>query len=82
MFNVYVLYSGKYDRIYIGYTSDLEKRLESHNVRATKGYTIRYRPWKLVYTEEFLTKPEAIKRERELKSSRGRSWIRNEILKA
>jgi putative endonuclease len=46
-FSVYVLYSPLYDKIYIGHTSDLESRLLSHNFLATKGYTLRYRPWTL-----------------------------------
>ncbi|WP_225871370.1 GIY-YIG nuclease family protein [Pedobacter cryotolerans] len=41
IFTVYVLYSIKFDKIYVGYTSDLEQRLLSHNVFATKGYTIK-----------------------------------------
>ena len=80
MFTVYVLYSEKYDKIYIGYTSNLEQRLLSHNKLSQKGYTVKYRPWKIVYTEKFITKKEALQREKELKSSRGRNFIRKEIL--
>ncbi|MFO7825668.1 MAG: GIY-YIG nuclease family protein [Cyclobacterium sp.] len=49
MFTVYALYSEKFDKIYIGFTSDLQKRLISHNELGTKGWTIKFRPWKLVY---------------------------------
>ncbi|MCD6556244.1 MAG: GIY-YIG nuclease family protein, partial [Bacteroidales bacterium] len=49
MFTVYVLYSEKYDKIYIGYTSNIEQRLLSHNKLSQKGYTVKYRPWKIVY---------------------------------
>ena len=66
MYFVYVLYSVDHDKIYIGFTTDVEARFRSHNELATKGWTIRYRPWKLIYTEEFKTKPEALKREKEL----------------
>lgn len=62
---VYTLYSPKYDKIYIGRTSDLDSRMISHNEKATKGWTIRYRPWKLVFTEEFETKQEDIKLEKQ-----------------
>jgi putative endonuclease len=72
MFTVYVLYSPAYNKIYIGYTSDIQNRLLSHNVLSTKGYTVKYRPWELFYFEEFQTKPSAIKREKELKSAKGR----------
>jgi putative endonuclease len=77
---VYVLFSIKYDKIYIGYTSNLEQRLLSHNELSTKGWTVRFRPWKLIYTEIFKDKVSAMKREKELKSFRGREWIRSQFL--
>ncbi len=76
MFHVYVLYSDSHDILYIGYTSDVANRLLSHNQLATKGFTVRYRPWRLVHTEMFGTKAQAMKREKELKSGKGREWIR------
>ncbi|HEY9048798.1 MAG TPA: GIY-YIG nuclease family protein [Ohtaekwangia sp.] len=79
-FCVYVLHAVEHDKIYIGFTSDLDARLLSHNVLSKKGWTIKFRPWMLVYTESFSTKVEAIKREKELKSYRGRLFIRKEIL--
>ena len=81
MYQVYVLYSKKFDKIYIGYTSNLESRLLSHNHLAKKGYTVKYRPWEVVYTEKFKTKKEAMKREKELKSSRGRNFIWEKIIR-
>ncbi|WP_325635244.1 GIY-YIG nuclease family protein, partial [Parapedobacter sp.] len=45
MFTVYVLHSGKHDKIYIGFTSNLEQRLKSHNELGKKGWTIKFRPW-------------------------------------
>ncbi len=80
-FTVYILFSKPYDKIYIGYTSNIEQRLLSHNVLAKKGWTIKFRPWQLVYTEEFQSKSEALKWEKELKSFQGREFIRNTILK-
>ena len=75
MFTVYVLYSREFEKIYIGFTSDIELRFKSHNELATKGWTIRYRPWIILYTEEFITKAEAMKREKQLKSGSGREFI-------
>ena len=72
---VYVLYSIKFDKIYIGYTSNLEQRLISHNILATKGYTIKFRPWTILFTEEFNNISDALKREKELKSGVGRKYI-------
>ncbi len=37
MFTTYVMHSEKHDKIYIGFTSDLEQSLLSHNQLATKG---------------------------------------------
>jgi len=79
MYTVYVLHSKKFDKIYIGFTSDLKKRLLSHNELANKGWTISFRPWKLVYQEEFAEKKHAMKREKELKSHEGRNFIRKLI---
>jgi hypothetical protein len=45
MYYVYVLYSKRFNKIYIGCTSDLDARFLSHNKFANKGYTVRYRPW-------------------------------------
>ena len=76
MFTLYVLYNEKHGKIYVGYTSNLEQRLLSHNELAAKGWTIRYRPWRLIYTEEFKDKSSAMRREKELKSHKGRDFIR------
>ena len=80
MFTVYVLYSIKYDKIYIGYSSDVDTRFKYHNELAWKGWTVRFRPWIIIHKENFKTKPEAMKREKQLKSSAGRRYIWKEII--
>ena len=80
MFTVYVLYSEKYNKIYIGYTSNIENRMLSHNELSNKGYTKKFRPWILAYSEEFESKKEAMKREKELKSGKGRRFIWEKII--
>ncbi len=47
----------------------MEQRLNSHNVVATKGWTVKFRPWEVAYAEAFETKQEAIKREKHHKIS-------------
>ena len=79
MFTVYALYSPAFNKIYIGYTSDLNNRFLSHNELATKGYTIKYRPWVIAYTETAETKADALKRELQLKSAQGRAFVWNII---
>ena len=81
MYVVYVLYSEKFDKIYIGYTSNLVERLKSHNEMATKGWTMRFRPWKVIHQESFETKREAMKKEKQLKGGQGREYIWRELLK-
>ncbi|MFT3981822.1 MAG: GIY-YIG nuclease family protein [Ferruginibacter sp.] len=76
MFTVYVLYSDQYNKIYIGYTSDLVERLKSHNELGVKGWTIKFRPWRVIYKEEWENKSDAMRREKELKSAAGRRQIR------
>ncbi|HVO72808.1 MAG TPA: GIY-YIG nuclease family protein [Ignavibacteriaceae bacterium] len=67
MYKVYILKSLLINRFYIGHTEDLAERLKRHNggrVRSTKAY----KPWGVVYTEEYETKSEAYRREQEIKS--------------
>ena len=79
MYTVYVIHSTQFDKIYIGYSSDLERRMIAHNMLSTKGYTKKYRPWKVVYTEQFDSKQDAIQREKQLKGGQGRQWIRDNL---
>ncbi len=81
MYQVYVLHSKLFDKIYIGYSSNLLERLKSHNELGTKGWTIKFRPWILIHTETYDSKTIALKREKELKSFRGREYIKNVLLK-
>ncbi|MBX2962945.1 MAG: GIY-YIG nuclease family protein [Cyclobacteriaceae bacterium] len=81
MYTVYVLYSPKFKKTYVGYTSSLTNRLASHNELATKGYTLKFRPWIVLITEHYETKTQAIKRERELKSGKGREYIKTVLNK-
>ena len=80
MFTVYVLHSQIFDKIYVGYTSDIEKRLFAHNHSSNKGWTKNFQPWKIIYTEKYEKKKDAIIREKQLKSSKGREFIRKEVI--
>jgi len=79
MYYVYGLYSPGYRKIYIGFTSDLEKRLYLHNNPINSGYTSRYKPWILIYSEEQPDKRLAMLREKQLKSAQGRLFIKTHI---
>jgi putative endonuclease len=80
MYVVYVLHSQKFDKIYIGYTSDLIDRFMSHNKLSTKGFTANFRPWKVIYVEFIENKSMALTREKQLKSARGRIFCREQIV--
>jgi putative endonuclease len=67
----------EYDKIYIGYTSNLQARLTSHNHIKNHGWTARYRPWQIIYHETFDTKKDAMLREQQLKSAKGRQFIKS-----
>jgi putative endonuclease len=75
LFTVYVLFSVTYNKIYIGFSSNPEARLAAHNAENGKGYTHAFRPWKMIHTEHFSTKAEAQRREKQLKSAKGREFI-------
>jgi putative endonuclease len=79
MFIVYVLYSEQHNKIYVGFTSNLEQRFISHNELGKKGWTIKFRPWIIVHQESFDSKSDAMKREKELKTAAGRSFIWSKI---
>ncbi len=80
-FVVYILFSKDYDKTYVGFTSNLIERFKSHNYLSKKGYTIKFRPWQVIYVEFFTTKSEALKREKLLKSRKGREFIKEIISK-
>jgi putative endonuclease len=75
MLFTYILKSLKTGRYYTGVTSDLEVRLSQHNSGQTKS-TKNRGPWAIVHTEDFSTLGEALKRERYLKSGRGRDELK------
>ncbi|MEA9414029.1 MULTISPECIES: GIY-YIG nuclease family protein [unclassified Flavobacterium] len=77
-FVFYILYSEKFNKNYTGYTSNLIERFKSHNFLETKGYTIKFRPWEVIF---YSSKSEAMKREKYLKSGIGREFIKNLISK-
>ena len=62
--------------LYCGYTSELEKRIETHNSGKGAKYTKARLPVELIYFEEFDTKSEALKRECEIKKLKREDKIR------
>jgi putative endonuclease len=66
MYYLYVIYSETFNQWYIGYSSDLRKRIKQHNtgqVQSTKAFA----PWTLMYYEAYAAKALAQDREQKLK---------------
>ena len=80
-FVVYILFSKKFDKTYVGFTSNLIERIKSHNVLGTKGYTIKYRPWIVLEVQFFTSKKEVMEMEKFYKTGKGRELIKQLISK-
>ncbi|WP_372949967.1 GIY-YIG nuclease family protein [Mariniphaga sp.] len=78
-FTVYILESELDESFYIGYSSNLEQRMQYHNSGKSR-YTSKKMPWKLVYSESFDSRTEALKREKFLKKQRNREFYKRLII--
>ena len=80
MYFIYSIYNKKHNKIYIGQTESLEVRLKLHNEHVFSGYTARFDGvWIVIYTEKVRDRKEALRREKQLKSFRGRQFIKQFI---
>lgn len=81
MFYVYAIYNSKHNKIYIGQTDDLQVRIKlHHNKTFNDSYTSRFDgEWQLIYNEKVATRHEALLREKQLKSFRGREFVKKYI---
>jgi len=74
----YILYSPRHDKTYVGCSEDWAARLNEHNAGKVKA-TTSGRPWTIILTEEHAAMLDARRRERYLKSSAGRRWMKKTI---
>jgi len=65
--DVYIMSNQKRTTLYVGVTSNLEKRVLEHKQGEIAGFTKRYRLTDLIYFEESESITDAIAREKELK---------------
>jgi putative endonuclease len=72
---IYALKSLIDNRIYVGMTLDLDRRLLEHNQGRTKS-TKGFRPWKLIFREEVETRNEARRLEKYYKSGCGKEILK------
>ena len=80
MYFIYILYSEKLDKFYIGSTENIQERLKKH-LSNHKGFTAKAKDWKVVYFEEFSSKTEALKREKQLKNWKSNVRIKELIIR-
>jgi putative endonuclease len=72
----YIIQSDRTGRFYIGSAINLTSRVSEHNADNTAS-TKSYRPWKLIYSEEFDSLQDARKRKREIKSWKNKKYMIN-----
>jgi len=75
---LYILKSETADKYYTGISQNPVKRLEYHNT-FEKGFTSRYRPWKIVFIKEYFSKEEAMMIEKRIKGWKNKSMIQKII---
>ena len=73
-FFVYIIFSISLDKYYIGYTTDLVKRLGEHN-NGFSTFTSKASDWVLKYQKRFPERELALKREKEIKNKKSRKYI-------
>jgi putative endonuclease len=78
MYYIYVFLSERDKQFYTGYTSDLDRRLDEHQ-KGKVFSTCKRLPVKLVYYEASINQVDALYREKYLKSTYGKRYIRNRL---
>ena len=80
MFHVYLLENLIDKSWYIGFTTDVQRRLIEHNSKIGGEYTGKKAGgWRLIYYESYLNKNDALGREKFLKSGSGRKFLRMQL---
>ena len=78
MHHVYILFSEKLNRFYIGYTSDLDIRLNLHlNGEHSRKFTYKADDWKLFFSMEWSSKKQALAIEKHIKAMKSKTYILN-----
>jgi putative endonuclease len=78
MYFIYILKSEFDNNFYVGYTHDIDQRLQDHE-NGHVASTRNRRPLKLVYFEACLNQQDATHREKYLKTSWGKRYIKNRL---
>ncbi|HBM45683.1 TPA: endonuclease [Patescibacteria group bacterium] len=76
MFFIYALKSESKNYIYVGLTNNLKRRFDQHNTGKEKT-TRSYRPFRVIFTKEFITRQEARNHEKYLKTGCGKEFLKS-----
>ncbi|MEI7720265.1 MAG: GIY-YIG nuclease family protein [bacterium] len=78
---VYALYNKDHKKIYIGQSKDIDNRLDLHARKVfSNSYTARFSgDWVVIYSEQAKDRESALDREKQLKSYRGREFVKSHI---
>ncbi|MBU4210426.1 GIY-YIG nuclease family protein [Patescibacteria group bacterium] len=79
MWFTYVLKSLKNGRLYVGFTSDIKRRLIEHNKKIGGKYSSKNSPFELIFFEAYLNKKDATKSEKFFKTGYGREVLRAKL---
>ncbi len=77
MDTVYILISEKLNRFYIGYTYDLEKRLEFHQLAEYRKFTYNADDWKIYLSISCKSKGQDLAIEKHIKNMKSKIYIQN-----
>ena len=80
MYYIYILYSDRSDKYYVGYTKDVQQRLKQHNESERTTFTSKHRPWVLAAAFKVgESESEAIRIERFIKKQKSRGLLQRMV---
>ncbi|WP_426483322.1 GIY-YIG nuclease family protein [Flavobacterium sp. 2] len=74
---VYIIFSAKLNRYYIGFTSDFDTRMEFHKNAESRKFTANAQDWELFFKIECENKPQALNIEKHIKKMKSKIYIEN-----
>lgn len=81
MYYVYIIKSINFpDETYIGYTTNLNKRLNTHNKGMGSNHTNKFKPWKIETYIAFSDKEKALNFEKYLKIGSGKAFLNKRLI--
>lgn len=80
MLYVYILENKNDQSLYIGLTSNIDKRIRDHLSGRGAKTTRKKSGWQLIYLEGYLDRLDAVNREKFLKSGPGRKYLKKQLV--